>query len=427
MLLVVVAAARIAGAAWAATERTRGDFYASLPGAYVETLNPRLWNSPDMELAWGYHRPTYFHGPTQYLTLYPTAFFNSFEQIAAFLLPVYALLVALTFWLLWKIALRLGAGRDFFAVLLASTFLFFPLLQALIQREFEIVIACALAAAVLWLLDDKRTPAAAMLAYVAWFKYIPVLFGGYFVLRRWWRELAVFAVVSALILLASQLLFGLDKFFNNNVPGHAAQAMVFWGSGFARDAGGTLYGTGFCDGWHEQETTATSVRSGLCTLASQHRWLNPALVYLVLCAAIAAVYLAVHARLEALGAPAGNEIRRRALEASIVTAVCTYFVFSHYYYFVLLLIPLTVLLAIYWVDRRRPAMFAWLLAYFLLAAFVVPNSILNRIAGFNVWEPYMWNAVFLYGELLLMFLLLHDYWRLVPSAVEGLAPRRRSS
>lgn len=401
----------MAAAVWAASQRTSGDFYASMPGAYVEALNPDLWNSSDMAQAWGFQRATYFHGPIQYLTLYPLALLDSFWQIAMVLLPLYSAALAVTFLCLWQIAGRLGAGRDFFVPLLASTFLFFPLVQAFIQREFEVVIVCALAGSLLSLLDEKRSRAAALLAYAAWFKYIPLLFAGHLVLRRWWRALAMFVVASAVIVALSHLLFGLDKFFNNNVPGHAAQAMVLWGYGFAPDATGQLHGTGFCAGWHDHETTATSVRSGLCTIASTQPWLNPALIYVALCVVIAAAYLIAHARLDRRD-DTRLEVRRRALEFSIITAVCTYFVFSHYYYFILLLVPLTVLLAVYWRDGRTGAIGVWLIAYALLSAFVVPISILNRIAGFDVWEPYMWHAWFLYGELLLMLLLLREYWLL---------------
>ena len=54
------------------------------------------------------------------------------------------------------------------------------------------------------LLNDRRGPAAALLAYVAWFKYIPLLFAGYLLLRKWWRELAVFAAVSVAVLILSR-------------------------------------------------------------------------------------------------------------------------------------------------------------------------------------------------------------------------------
>jgi hypothetical protein len=412
ILLIAVVIVRLASVTWSATQRTRGDFYASMPGAYVETLNPDLWNSSDLAAAWGYHEDTYFHGPIQYLTLYPLALFDTFAQIAAVLLPLYAALLAITFWMMWRIARRLGAQRDFGVPLLASTFLFFPLLQAYLQREFEVVVTFAITAALLLLINERRTLAASLLAYAAWFKYIPLMFLGYLGLNRWWRATAVFAAVSAVILILSEWLFGLSRFFNNNVPGHAAQVFVLWGHGFQYDATGHLYGTGFCEGWFDIETTLSNLRHGLCTFSAAHRWVNPPLIYLAICATVAAIYLRTHFALERSSLTTGDEARRRALEVAIITTITACFFFSHYYYLILLVIPFNVLFALYWSDRRQRALVLWAMAYFLVSAFVVPITLLNRIVGFDVWEPYIWQGWFWYGEVLLVGLLMFEYRRL---------------
>src|SRR4030095_2718380 len=248
----------------------------------------------------------------------------------------------------------------------------------------------------------------ALMAYAAWFKYIPLLFAGYLLLRRWWRELGVFIAVSAIILLASHLLFGLPRFFNNNVPGHAAQVFVLWGSGFARDATGHLYGTGFCEGWFDNKSTLANIRHGLCTIAAYHPWVPAPLFYLAICAAVVAVYLHTHVRLERSTLTPAIEMRRRALEISIVTTICACFFFGHYYYLIALVIPFNVLLALYLVDGRRAPLAAWAIAYFLVSAFVVPITLLNRIVGFDVWEPFIWQGWFWYGEILLVALLVNE-------------------
>lgn len=412
ILLIALVVVRVASVTWSATGRTRGDYYASMPGAYVETVNPTLWNSPDMAGAWGYHNYTYFHGPIQYLTLYPMAFFDTFASIAAVLLPIYLLVLAITFWLMWRLARHLGAAEALFVPLLASTFLFFPLLQAYLQREFEVVITLVLATALLLLVKNRRSWVGGLLAYVAWFKYIPLMFAGYLGLRRWWRPLAIFIAVSAIILTASQLLFGLDRFFNNNVPGHAAQVFALWDYAFKHDATNHLYGVGFCNGWFDNESTLTNLRHGLCTMAAAHPWVNPSLIYLVICAAVAATYLRTHFVLEGRALPAAVESRRRALEFSIITTICACFFFSHYYYLVMLVIPFNVLLMIFLIDGRFAALAAWAAAYFLVSAFVVPMTLLSRVAGFDVWEPYVWQGWFWYGEVLLVVLLMHEYQRL---------------
>lgn len=409
LALIAAVAIRVGAAVLAATSNTHGDYYASLPGPYVRALNPVLWDSVDLQGAWGYHAATYFHGPTQYLTLYPVAFLDSYAAIASILLPVYVMVLAVAFSIMLRTFARLAPGQALAVPLLASTFLFFPLLQSLIQREFEVVILLGLALALWLLVHDRKNWAAAILAYVTWFKYIPLLFAGYLGLRRWYKAALVFAIASAAILAVAHGLFGLPEFFNNNVPGHAWQVMAVTNAGFQVDPQGHLIGLGFCQGWFDNETTLANVRHGLCTIAARARWFPPHVVYVLLCVAIAATYLAAHARLERRHLDSSSEWWRRALEMSIVTTVCACFFFSHYYYLILLVIPLNVLLVRLVSSRQRSALALWAVSYFLIAAFVVPTGILSRLAGVDVWEKYIWGAWFLPGELLLMWLLLREY------------------
>ena len=407
--IVAIVVARVSGIVWSALHNTRGDYYASMPGAYVRTANPVLWDSPDLQGAWGYHLDTYFHGPVQYLTLYGMAWLDSYRQIALWLLPIYAVVLAFAFWCLRQTARRLAPDHDLTVPLLASTFLFFPLLQAYLQREFEVVITLALAWALLQLVRGRQGAAAAVFAYAAWYKYIPLLFLGYFGLRRWFTAIGVFALVSAAILGLAHAVFGLPLFFNNNVPSHAAQVLALWEFGFRTDAAGHLIGTGFCTGWFDNETTLANVRHGLCTVGAAARWLPVTGIYLAICAAVAAIYLHTHWRLEQRAPGADIERWRRALEVSIVITVCACFFFSHYYYLIALVIPFNMLLIRYLSQGRHLMLGGWALSYFLVSAFVIPIGVLSRLAGADVWEPYIWGAWFLPGELLLMGLLVFEY------------------
>lgn len=390
---------------------THGDYYAAMPGAYVKAVNPVLWDSPDLQGAWGYHLDTYFHGPTQYLTLYPVAYLDSYAQIAAVLLPIYAVVLGVMFWAMTRVAARLSAPQAT-VPLLASTFLFFPLLQAFIQREFEVITTLAMVVALWCLLLDRRRTAGALLAYVAWFKYVPALFVGYFGLRRWLSTVVAFVATSAIILGLTELLFGVSLFFNNNVPGHAAQVFNVLHSGFTV-TNGHEHGVGFCEGWFASETTLANVRHGLCTLASHAEWFPPHLAYLAICVAIAAFYLLTHWRLDRVRLGDDGEAWRRVLEFSIVTTVCACFFFAHYYYLIVLVIPFNVLLMRYLATRDWRALIAWGLAYLCVSAFIVPTGILSRLTGLDVWATFINGAWFLYGELLLMALLLREYRQLV--------------
>jgi len=263
------------------------------------------------------------------------------------------------------------------------------------------------------MLTDRRRVAGAVLAYVAWFKYTPLLFAGYLGLRRWWAALGAFLIASLVILGLSHALFGLPLFFNNNVPGHASQVFALWDYGFYTDPQGHLIGTGFCAGWFDNETTLANVRHGLCTVGAGARWVPASAIYLLLCAIVAAVYLQTHWRLErrppAAGLERDHERWRRALEVSIVTTVCACFFFAHYYYLIVLVIPFNVLLMRYLSAARHRMLVPWLAAYALVSAFLVPIGVLSRIAGRDMWEPFIWGGWFLYGELLLVGLLLREY------------------
>lgn len=422
MGLLAVVVVRVAAALWAAVHNIKGDYYASMPGAYVRVTNPTLWNSPDMQGAWGYHVDTYFHGPVQYLTLYAMAYFDSYAEIARALIPIYAVVLAAAFMCLRSALSPLAPGHRLSMPLLASTFLFFPLLQAFIQREFEVVVFFGLSAALLALLRDRRGLAAGLLAYIAWFKYVPLMFVAYLGLRGWYRAVLVFVVTSATILALTHVVFGLDLFVNNNVPGHAAQVFNLWSYGFEPGAHDYLYGTGFCYGWIEIETTLANVRHGLCSFAFRAPWFPPHVVYLALCGGIAAIYLFTHFRFRAATDSWQLESWRRALEFSIVTTVYSTFFFNHYYYLIVLTIPLNVLLVRYVVVGARRRLLAWGAAYACLSAFVAPTTVLTQLTGFDVWAFYIKGAWFLWGELLLMALLLREYTEL--ATLERTAPVR---
>lgn len=410
-----VVVVRIATILWAAAWNNRGDFYASLPGTYVKTVNPTLWDSPDMRGAMGYHLDTYYHGPTQYLTLYPIAYLDSYEQIAWALLPIYVIALGLAWLFLYRALGALAPGRDLRLPLFAAAFLFFPLLQAFLQREFEVLTFLAMSFALWQLVRDRTTVAAAGFAYIAWFKYIPLLLLGYCALRGWMRAVAVFLLTSAVIVGLTQLAFGLPEFYNNNVPSHAAQVFRVFDYGFHLDAGGVLNGDGFCNGWFETETTLTNLRHGLCGISARAPWLPPNVIYLVVCALVAAGYLVTHFRLERYARDAAGSVAegwRRALEFSIIVTICSCFFFAHYYYLIALAIPLLVLLARFIALERRGRLAAWTLSYVLISAFVIPTGILSRLTNTDMWAQYVGGGWFLYGQLLLIALVMREYWEL---------------
>jgi hypothetical protein len=387
------------------TTYTKGDYYATLPGAYVEHLNPALWQSPDLDNIQG-RAPTYLRGPSQYLTLYPMAWLDSYAEIAAVLLGVYAVVIFAAAFVMWR-ALSDAAGRAAPAAgVVAATLMFFPLLQAYVAREFEVVTVLALALALWAMVRDRQAAAGAWLAYLALFKYLPLIALPYLALRRWWRALAGFAVSAGVLLALAHWLFGLQHFTNNHIPNVAA--------GLVSSLGTTQ---DFCDGpdrlhRFSDAMQETNLRFALCGVGRVLP-VPPVAAYLaIVLATIAAAGLGF-VRLERSPQPLAPaaERWRRVWELSLLVIVYSTFFYSHYYYLCVLIVPLNALLVRAWpapVFRPWP-LGLWMAAYLLLAAFALPPSFLSRVLGTDVWWLYMRSQAYFAGEMLLLGLVLREY------------------
>ncbi|MGH9200937.1 MAG: hypothetical protein ACRD2A_06850, partial [Vicinamibacterales bacterium] len=220
-----------------------------------------------------------------------------------------------------------------------------------------------------------------------------------------------FGLSSLIILAASHALFDLRLFFNNNVPNHAAQVLRVLSYEYELDAANELVGFGFCNGWFDSETTLTDIRHAMCSLGARRPWFPPNLSYLLVCALTAGFYLTAHRRFEREAqVSAVREGWRRSLEVAIITTICACYFFSHYYYLSILALPFAVLLARYLAVGYRLRLAAWAVAYVLVSAFFVPTSLLTRVFEVDVWALFIRGAWFMWGELILMALLLREYW-----------------
>src|SRR5436190_346406 len=192
VLVAAVAACRLTAACISGLHTTSGDFAATLPGAYAEELNPTLWDGPDGRHEAFSYRHGYIYGPTQYLTLWPIVFLDSFRQIAMLLLPVYSGVVLAIAYLLWRLCERLVPLRDgcragHKLTVFAAVALFAPLLIAMGQREFETVQALVIVLAAYSVATRRSVAAGALAGYIAMFKYWPAALGLFFVLKRQWK------------------------------------------------------------------------------------------------------------------------------------------------------------------------------------------------------------------------------------------------
>ena len=403
-LVLACAVVRFAGVvASGVTAVTYGDFAETLPGPYAEALNPTLWNSPD--LATVQARQTYTYGPTQFLTLYPMVFLDSYAAIARLLLVVYVGLILLTCWVISKSFDFISEGDAVSRRLLiyGSTFLFFPLLQALTQREFEVVILLALSLMYWSALRDNRPALGSLIAYITWFKYLPLVVGlPYLIARRWWGAAAAFALTSVVILGLGELLFGMSLFFPDlNQQNTLSTQFTALSSS-----------TAFCADWSPTQTTHVNIRWGLCGLKAQGFWVPLPFSYLALIAVTAFVgYVGLWSFEHRDEISLASERWRRVWEISLVIIVYSTFFHGHYYYLSVLILPLLALFIRFTsgaaIQKARLAIAV--LAYVLLSAFVLPVSALSAVFGVDFWQFYLSYQFYLVGELLLLALVLREY------------------
>jgi hypothetical protein len=403
--LLLLAIARFAGVAYRSLTYNIGDFYATLPGAYVERLNPTLWASPDLTDVLG-KSPAYHRGPTQYLTALPLSFLDSYREISLVLLVVFPILIAGAAIVMWR-AFG-GTERDpvLLALVLSASLVFYPTLQAFVAREFEIVIMAATTLLVAAALAGRQTAVGAWTAYLSLYKFLPLALLPLLVARRWWRALGAAAVTAALMLAAAHPLFGLQNFTND---------------GFVQRFASNLFTTGssqeFCHGEvgflrYAPNSHDVSVRFGLCAL--NERISFPVwFVYMALIAATLAALAYGYFRAErAPGLTPDTERWRRTWELNAVICVFMTFFYTHYYYLTVLIVPLTAVMVRAYQQRSAGLWWAWAAAYLLLSAFLVPAGALTRLLHVDVFTLYLKTLAYLPGELLLLGVILHQYMSL---------------
>lgn len=418
MACLVIGLLYLVKAIFRGAEFTQGDFYFSLPGLYAERLNPTLWNSPDIQAARDFNHGTYPYGPTQYLTLFPIVFLNSYGTIASALLAVYTAVVFGACYLLWKLVTMNDVGLPVMgAAVFAIVAAFLPLTQALIQREFEVVAFLALVAACLWFARGRDAASGAAVAYLTWFKYWPIVLLSAFVMHRRYKGLAAFAAASTGLLLAAQLVFGLQHFDIGRIVSIIRGLVRPLGGGevlYPAMPGGAQKAD-FCRQWIWGRGTAADVRWELCGI--EDRWpLFPArAVFSALVIVTAAVFVWGAYRLERSPQDPVAAKWAAVWEFSLLTMGGASFVHGHYYYFIVFLLPF-VALAYWYATRQQPwrsAKITLLAAsYLLLNAFMVPTSWLSTLLHRDAWALFLDSGLTLLGTLMLLALVLWEFARL---------------
>jgi hypothetical protein len=245
-------------------------------------------------------------------------------------------------------------------------------------------------------------------------------------LHRRKKGLAAFVAASAVLLLTAQVAFGLDRFLIGRTAGIVGGLLRPLGGGdvlypvIARGA----QKSDFCRQWVGGRGTQVDVRWALCGVEDRFAWIPAKAVFYALALATAALFVWGAVMLERR--PADTEAMKWGAiwEMSILTMAGVAFVHAHYYYLIMLLLPLAALLYRYTARPqagRTLKIALWIAAYGLLNALVVPTSWLSAILQRDAWSAYIDSGACLLGMLLLLGLVLWEFIQLTRRAPAMLA------
>jgi hypothetical protein len=162
---------------------------------------------------------------------------------------------------------------------------------------------------------------------------------------------------------------------------------------------------------YQPQTHDAGLRFALCSM--NRRVPMPIVeIYLALIAVTLAALAYGYFRNERAEPLAPEESRWRATwEFSAVLIVYTTYVYTHYYYLIFLIVPLTAVMVRAYQQRRKGLWIAWALSYVMLSAYLVPPSIGSRLLGVEFFNWYLQSYVYVPGILLLLGTILVEYAR----------------
>lgn len=375
---------------------------------FLETVPPAFLNAPpDLfeNFPYSIRSDTYLRGPSQYVTIVPLTFAGSAAAIERILLPIYGVCIVGAALLSRRTLERVSVRSLAWLPFVAATVAFPPVQHALVDREFEIVILLAFAAAMRAVVADRFYGAGALLAYISLYKYLTLIVLPYLVARRWWKSLAAFAITAAAIVLLMHVVYGLEGFRNSNVRIKAAELVT------------GLWTPAFCAPTEVQlnmppDLGDESIRNDLCDIGASIG-VSPQLLYFTVLVLTGGVFAFGFIRLERVNheRTAAVESWRRVFELSVLATVAMTFFFTHYYYLSLLILPIHVLFVRFTPAARwhTPGLTLLAASYFLTGCFLLRPGLFHDVVGLDLGSLARQTQALFAGEMLLLGLLLHQY------------------
>ncbi|MBI1892860.1 MAG: DUF2029 domain-containing protein [Candidatus Rokubacteria bacterium] len=191
---------------WAAIGVRGGDVLSGFPGPLVSGREEFAADTVAVQ----YPNPTWNYGPIAHFWTYPLGFVRSIPDAMRILLAVNYVLLGIAF-LIWLGELSRDAGKGLSSAVMFVVWLnYFPLLQAIVGREFEILEFFLLSVGFYCLKRGREVVAGGMIGLAAMTKVLPALFVPYLVLKGRWRAAAASVVAIVVIGLVGQRVLGFE-------------------------------------------------------------------------------------------------------------------------------------------------------------------------------------------------------------------------
>jgi hypothetical protein len=189
---------------WAGWHVRGGDVLSAFPGRLVAGRERFAADTVAVQ----YASPTWNYGPITHFWTYPLGFTQSVPRAMRILLVVNLLLLAASF-IVWLRELAPSGDRQRALVAMLIVWLnSFPMIQAFVGREIEILEFALLTGAFFLLRRNRDVSAGTLIGLAAMTKYLPVIFVPYLLLKKRWRASAAALTTILIVAVLGQALLG---------------------------------------------------------------------------------------------------------------------------------------------------------------------------------------------------------------------------
>ncbi len=186
-----------------------GDFLSAWPGYYAAAWNPGIYRGHPGAMP----APLWNYGPVLHMLYLPFTFLSDLSTAYRGILFASYAYILVSFLITYCANLRLPRTIGPLILLIFIWANFFPLYEALLQRNIELVELLLVAFGYAMYMRQRDGLAGAALGAAAMAKFLPGIFFPYFVWKRRWRCVRGFLVVTIPVVLVTQMTLGWEHSF----------------------------------------------------------------------------------------------------------------------------------------------------------------------------------------------------------------------